>query len=1127
MASAMGGPLLPPSSATGQDPLDASSTGKHASTANHGGSTIRIYYSLKENPNAIISYADLVREEQKKRREASSQERAKGSLSASPNPLKNSKVTSTGSTTGSGATKDSSAMDVDPADTEDTRGDSEVEAEVEDEDSNSSDDNEGGEAEEEDSDEEEDDDEGDEDEDDESRGRKEPRDFLEALAEKYAKLDENGNEGEDEDEDEDDESKASWQSNPVLPYKRKSRWDTEQYDVEDEFIDDSEMMLESIGMVRPKVGGFFAYRGPVETTTNEDPDSSDAVSGSRSRRTGKRKLAAGSSPLSSSRGTLSKTVKNSSLSVMENANDSTSEMSEMDDKIPKSKKTASAVSPSTPSGLAISSAANDPNGATSGTGTGTEAGTPSATSRKKTGKAKSTGKDIVREETDVGKDSDKDAKATPKKSRAKSTKAGNVTAATTPIVRVDSPTPAPEDEVSSESVNKQSSRASSPEPTNSILDSSTATAEGGSAKTTTEIPSSATAEPAHSQRPKVEIAADSSSGTGKAKAKSLFPLSPEVQKAFDAVAALAGKETWEVKTRFPPHIRQPLFDCAKVALSTRASGYVVPESFFLHLQTIFPYNKFTLKKLIYKNILPPWINELEVQKAGLIDQFGARTNMVWKSSGLADLEKDKPEDRDVDGDVNMTGDEGKPLRKFPWSQDLRLLLWETMEKFMEILAAKQQLHFVDESYPAPLSESKTRKDAYQMLLLSFPAGWMTSYEISRQYSQLKEKVQKQERKEVEATNAAGQKAGGSKTSASVSLGRSDGAKPTNSPMVEKKSSFVSSVSVPIASPTNNVAAAAAAAKPATLITSPVAYASSHTAATKASPTVSSPKTHRTAHLSEILHHPTPQSSRIHHPYSGNAVPTSNDRLTAMADPHNTANTKKRKKDEDHHVPTTGNLETIVISDSESYSSEYYQSSVSGAPNGKPGNGTAGYPSLQSDAAKKKKMVDSKLPKPMSTPKRPSPSGPSPTGPPPPPPHSSPPYHHRVPPASYPKSHDVSGYHNVRGPMYPQRRGSPTPAHYSAAPSSHANHSHGLDYPHSSHPPKHSPPQQQHYQRRSETMQRRISPPDGGSGYMNPSGHSPSRSPSSSHTSAMSMSNLVHPNPVPSKQPHSRSHPGQM
>jgi hypothetical protein len=52
--------------------------------------------------------------------------------------------------------------------------------------------------------------------------------------------------------------------------KRSSRWDHEYYDIEDDFIDDSEAMAESIGMLRPKVDGFFVYRGPVETT-NEDP----------------------------------------------------------------------------------------------------------------------------------------------------------------------------------------------------------------------------------------------------------------------------------------------------------------------------------------------------------------------------------------------------------------------------------------------------------------------------------------------------------------------------------------------------------------------------------------------------------------------------------------------------------------------------------------------------------------------------------------------------------------------------------------------------------------------------------------------------------------------------------------
>lgn len=58
-------------------------------------------------------------------------------------------------------------------------------------------------------------------------------------------------------------------------------------------------------------------------------------------------------------------------------------------------------------------------------------------------------------------------------------------------------------------------------------------------------------------------------------------------------------ETWEVKTKFPPHIKPPLFECARLALSTRTSGYVLDDSFFVHLQAVLPYNKFTLKVPLY------------------------------------------------------------------------------------------------------------------------------------------------------------------------------------------------------------------------------------------------------------------------------------------------------------------------------------------------------------------------------------------------------------------------------------------------------------------------------------------------------------------------------------------------
>ncbi|KAF8937344.1 hypothetical protein BGZ58_002889 [Dissophora ornata] len=79
-----------------------------------------------------------------------------------------------------------------------------------------------------------------------------------------------------------------------------------------------------------------------------------------------------------------------------------------------------------------------------------------------------------------------------------------------------------------------------------------------------------------------------------------------------------------------------------------------------------------------------------------------------------------------------------------WTQGLRLLLWEIMEKFMELRAAAKELHAIDSTFPMHESEMLTRDNAYQKILACFPQGWMTVSEITRQYSLLKEKVSNQE-----------------------------------------------------------------------------------------------------------------------------------------------------------------------------------------------------------------------------------------------------------------------------------------------------------------------------------------------------------------------------------------------
>ncbi|KAF9574297.1 hypothetical protein BGW38_008336, partial [Lunasporangiospora selenospora] len=130
--------------------------------------------------------------------------------------------------------------------------------------------------------------------------------------------------------------------------------------------------------------------------------------------------------------------------------------------------------------------------------------------------------------------------------------------------------------------------------------------------------------------------ASGSAGNEKKHVEPLPELSKEVKSAYAIVADLANQESWENKARFPATIKGPLLDCARKALVNRSTGYILEESFFAHLQVVLPYNRFTLKKLIYKNILPGWIQELETQKEQSIEMFAKRihSSMGRKPLGL-------------------------------------------------------------------------------------------------------------------------------------------------------------------------------------------------------------------------------------------------------------------------------------------------------------------------------------------------------------------------------------------------------------------------------------------------------------------------------------------------------------
>ncbi|KAI9280163.1 hypothetical protein BC943DRAFT_331238 [Umbelopsis sp. AD052] len=52
----------------------------------------------------------------------------------------------------------------------------------------------------------------------------------------------------------------------------------------------------------------------------------------------------------------------------------------------------------------------------------------------------------------------------------------------------------------------------------------------------------------------------------------------------------------------------------------------------------------------------------------------------------------------------------------------------------------------------PISETTARKQMYQRLMQCFPDGWMTTYDMSRQYSQYKVRQQKKEDKTASITS---------------------------------------------------------------------------------------------------------------------------------------------------------------------------------------------------------------------------------------------------------------------------------------------------------------------------------------------------------------------------------------
>ncbi|PWN53891.1 hypothetical protein IE53DRAFT_85172 [Violaceomyces palustris] len=255
------------------------------------------------------------------------------------------------------------------------------------------------------------------------------------------------------------------------------------------------------------------------------------------------------------------------------------------------------------------------------------------------------------------------------------------------------------------------------------------------------------------------------------------PVDPRLAQAFEDLKVLVSKESFAVKTKFPPSLKPPLIQTAKLAVELGEYN----DNFFNYLPTIFPYNRFTMMKLTKREFFEEHMNYFRELQDEHMEHFGQmiaesfpaqkaeyeKAHREWVERGGAEKSKgatdpiasegidkeagDGGDPMDVDGQ-RPEGEEGEaaePQKKWKWTEEMREEVFTciTVENAMsEIRNEKLKLENAPEAY----SEINARKTLYKRMEKLWPEeGWTTSTSISREYAQLKKKKDRQEARGLE------------------------------------------------------------------------------------------------------------------------------------------------------------------------------------------------------------------------------------------------------------------------------------------------------------------------------------------------------------------------------------------
>ncbi|KAI9450937.1 hypothetical protein BJY52DRAFT_137138 [Lactarius psammicola] len=270
---------------------------------------------------------------------------------------------------------------------------------------------------------------------------------------------------------------------------------------------------------------------------------------------------------------------------------------------------------------------------------------------------------------------------------------------------------------------------------------------------------------------------ESPNGKKKRRVVDIHPFHPELEAAIEDLKAAISKENWEPKGKFPPGIRPVLGAVALKAIKLNEYD----DNFFNLMPRIFPYNRFTMSKLIKRQIFPEHMallvkrqDELLLELKAASDEGFQRAKEEWERNVTAwekKQEKSKTGTASVEGsptlrsaplppgddsmvmDVDKSLDgEGKdakdakdahpPAKKYKMTEAMKGLIWNLVCLSNECCRIENEKNTLEGS-TSQVSEQGLRKTLYQKIVAAFPEGWMSSGQVSREVSVMKKKFEKE------------------------------------------------------------------------------------------------------------------------------------------------------------------------------------------------------------------------------------------------------------------------------------------------------------------------------------------------------------------------------------------------